>query len=83
MIIHKALYGPRSSGLRWHEILADCLRDVGFYLYKAEPDIWMREKNSLYEYITVYVDDFAIAANDSKEITDALTTRHTFKLKGT
>ena len=43
----------------------------------------MREKNSLYEYIVVYVDDLAIAAKDPKEITDTLTTRHMFKLKGT
>ena len=28
LVIHKALYGLRSSGLRWHEILADCLRDM-------------------------------------------------------
>ena len=78
-----ALYSLRSSGLIWHGRLADCLRDVGFYPCKAEPDIWMREKNSLYEYIAVYVDDLAIAAKDPKEITDALTTKHKFKLKGT
>jgi hypothetical protein len=39
MIIHKALYGLRSSGLMWHERLADCLRDMGFYPCKEEPDI--------------------------------------------
>ena len=43
----------------------------------------MREKNSLNEYITVYVDDLAIATRGSKEITDALMDRHKFKLKGT
>ena len=75
MIIHTSLYGLRPSGLRWYERLADCLRDMGFYPYKAEPDIWMREKNSLYEYIAVYIDDLAIAAKDPKEITDTLTTK--------
>ena len=32
MIIHRELYDLRSSGLRWHEMLADCLRDMGFLL---------------------------------------------------
>ena len=43
----------------------------------------MRERNSLYEYIAVYVYDLVIAANDPNEITDAITTKHKFKLKGT
>eukprot|EP00957_Ditylum_brightwellii_P119788 9139652-Ditylum_brightwellii.AAC.1 len=30
LIIHKALYGLRSSGLRWWERLAACLKDMGF-----------------------------------------------------
>ena len=41
LIIHKALYGLRSSGARWHDRFADCLRDMGFTPSKAEPDIWM------------------------------------------
>jgi hypothetical protein len=30
LIIHKALYGLRSSDLRWHERFANTLRDMGF-----------------------------------------------------
>ena len=29
LVIHKALYGLRSSGLRWHKRFADTLRDMG------------------------------------------------------
>jgi hypothetical protein len=32
LIIIKALYGPCTSGLRWHELFADCLRNEGFHL---------------------------------------------------
>jgi hypothetical protein len=32
LIIVKALYGLRTSGLRWHECFADCLRNEGFHL---------------------------------------------------
>ena len=83
IIIHKALYGLRSSGLMWHERLANCLRDMGFIPYKAEPDIWMRENDSLYEYIAVYIDDLDILAKHPKEIIDVLMNIHKFKLKDT
>ena len=83
LIIFKALYGLRSSGLRWHERFADCLRDMGFFPCKAEPDIWMRKNGDVYEYIAVYVDDLAIAAKSPKEIADTLINKYNFKLKGT
>ena len=44
LIVDKALYGLRSSGLRWHERMADILRDLGFFPSKADSDIWMRVK---------------------------------------
>jgi hypothetical protein len=40
----------RSSGIRWHERFADTLRDMGFTLSKADPDIWMRKNGDIYEY---------------------------------
>ena len=43
----------------------------------------MREKNSLHEYIVVYVVNLAIATKDPNEMIDALTNKHKFKLKGT
>jgi Reverse transcriptase (RNA-dependent DNA polymerase) len=64
----KALYGLRSSGARWNDRFADCIRDIGFFPCKAEPGIWMRTKGNLYEYIAVYVDDLAIAMKDPKEL---------------
>jgi len=39
LIIHKALYGLRTSGLRWHEMFADCLHNLGFEPSQTEPDI--------------------------------------------
>ena len=42
----------------------------------------MREKNSVYEYIAVYVDDLLIAAKDPAKITKELVEVHKFKLKG-
>ena len=81
--MYKALYGLRTSGLRWHEKLAAHLRAMGFSPCKAEPDIWMREKDGLWEYIGVYVDDLAIASKDPQAIIDVLEQEYRFKLKGT
>jgi len=83
LIIVKALYGLKSSGLRWHERLADVLRAMGFFPSKAEPDIWMRDKGTHYEYIGVYVDDLLIVSKTPRELVDILEKTHKFKLKGT
>jgi hypothetical protein len=83
LVIYKALYGLRSSGLRWHERFSACLRDMDFFPCKAEPDIWMRRVNNHYEYIATYVDDLAICSKDPKAITNTLMNKYNFKLKGT
>ena len=83
LIISKALYGLKSSGLRWSQRLSDVLRDMGFFPSKAEKDIWMRDKGDHYEYIAVYVDDLLIASKCSGAIIQELTDKYEFKLKGT
>ena len=83
LIIHKALYGLRSSGLRWHERFSDTLRELGFFPSKAEDDIWMRKSDNIYEYIASYVDDLCIAAKDPASIIQALEINRGYKLKGT
>ena len=82
LVIHKALYGLRTSGLCWHQRFADVLRSMGFTPCKAENDIWMRCANDVYEYLAVYVDDIMIAAHNPEEIVKSLETQHHFKLKG-
>jgi hypothetical protein len=83
LIIVKALYGLKSSGLRWWEVLADVLRQMGFTPSKADKDIWMRRCKDHYEYIVVYVDDLGIASLVPQQIADTLLTIYGFKLKGT
>ncbi len=83
LIIFKALYGLRTSGLCWHEHFADCLHDMGFQPCKAEPDIWMQCNGNIYEYNGIYVNDIAATAKNPKAITDLLQGKYQFKLKGT
>ena len=83
LVIKRALYGLKSSGLRWHERFADVLRDMGFFPCRAEPDIWMRDCGDHYEYIAVYCDDLTIASRNPEAISKTLMDVHKFKLKGT
>ena len=83
LLIDRALYGLKSSGLRWWERLADVLREMGFFPSRAETDIWMRRVGDHYEYICVYVDDIIVCSLRPRDITDALETKYKFSLKGT
>ena len=83
LIIVKALYGLRSSGLRWHERFADSLRDMGFKPSKAEDDIWMRQNGDVYDYIATYVDDLCIVSKEPQVYVKLLENKYKYKLKGT
>ena len=48
LIIYKALYGLRSSGREFGDLLADCLQKEGFVPSLAEPQVFMREKDGLW-----------------------------------
>ena len=43
LVIGKALYGLRSSGLCFRLKFAETLRDIGFEPSKADGDVWMRQ----------------------------------------
>jgi hypothetical protein len=82
LIIIKALYGLKTSGARWHERLADVLRDLGFEPSKADPDVWLKDCDTHYEYVCVYVDDQALAMKEPQKFCDILKDKYGFKLKG-
>ena len=81
LIVTKAIYGLKSSGVCWWERFSDILLSMGFTPSKAEDDIWMRKKGELYEYIARYVDDLIIISNNNKEIYDMLVKENDLKLK--
>ena len=67
MVIDKALYGLRTSGVRFHAKFADTLQKLGFTPTYADPDVWIRDAGSCYEYVVVYVDDILTALKNPKE----------------
>jgi hypothetical protein len=82
LIIVKALYGLKSSGLRWHHRLVEILRQLGWVQCKADPEIWMMDCGTHWEYIGVYVDDLELALTHPREFLDVLKTKYGLKLKG-
>ena len=83
LVIYKALYGLRTSGLRWHERFADTMRDMKFFPCKAEADVWIRlNEDNVYEYVAVYVDDLAIAMKDPAAFIKQLKEVYKYKIKG-
>jgi hypothetical protein len=81
MVIVKALYGLRTSGARFHEKFADTLQAMQFFPCKADPDVWMKDCVSHYEYVCVYVDDLAVMMKDPSAFLAELKERK-YKLKG-
>ena len=79
LIVHKALYGLRTSGARWAERLADSLRALGFISSYADPAIWMREQEDHWEYVCVWVDDMLIMSKNTKSIITQLEKEYTLK----
>jgi Reverse transcriptase (RNA-dependent DNA polymerase) len=75
MIIKKSLYGLRTSGKSWHDLLFDTLMDMGFSPSKADPDIWMRDAGESYEYVCSYVDDLTAIMKEPKAFIDELEKR--------
>ena len=82
LIIVRALYGLKFSGVCWHNRLAAVLIDMGFFPCRMDPDVWMRDCGDHYEYIGTYVDDLAIASKDPQAILDCLINDYDFELKG-
>ena len=82
LVIHKALYGLKSSGLRWSQRLHDIMLQLRFTCCKADPRVWLREVKNKYEYIAKYVDDLLIASEEPQQIIKDLKENFKLKIKG-
>ena len=82
MIISKALYGLRTSGARYHEVMAGTLTDMGYKQTLADPDLWYKDMGDHYDYVCVYVDDLMVVSKHPEEFFDLLTNKYKYILKG-
>ena len=84
LVIYKALYGLKSSGLRWAQRIHDIMLDMGFTPCKAGPCVWLRKAkcSTKYEYDARYVDDLLIACTCPSEFIHTLKRKHNLTIKG-
>jgi hypothetical protein len=73
------LYGLKTSAARFHEHLSESLLRLGFKKTKHNPDLWMVDKSSHYEYLATYVDDILIWSKDPMAVIKPL--EKTYMLK--
>jgi hypothetical protein len=64
LIIDKSLYGLKTSTVRFHEHLSESLLRLGFKKTKHDPNLWMVDKSSHYEYLATYVYGILIWSKD-------------------
>ena len=84
LIFLKALYGLKSSGKRWAEVIHGILRDMKILPLKADQCIWLRKAPNLrcYEYIAVYGYDLCIAAESPSATIQIFKTKYHLKVRG-
>jgi len=83
-VIVKALYGLKSSGAAWHNMLSSTLHDLGFKSSLADADVWMRPNvksngEHYYDYIFVYVDDLLVLSAYARDIMETIGKTYHFK----
>jgi hypothetical protein len=81
-IIDKSLYGLKTSAARFHEHLSESLLRLGFKKTKHDPDLWMVDKSSHYEYLATYVDEILIWSKDPMAVIKSLEKTYMLKSVG-
>jgi hypothetical protein len=72
LIIDKSLYESKTSAARFHEHLSESLLKLGFKKTEHDPDLWMVDKSSHYEYLATYVDDILIWSKNPMAVIKSL-----------
>ena len=78
LVIHKPIYGLKSSGLRCSQRLLDIMLHLGFKPCKADPCVMITK----YEYIAIYVDDLFMHSDKPQQIIKDLKENFKLKIKG-
>jgi hypothetical protein len=76
------LYGLKTSAVRLHDHSSQSLLRLGFKKSKHDPDLWMVDKSSHYEYSVTYMDGILIWSKDAMEVIKSLEKTYMLKSVG-
>jgi hypothetical protein len=76
------LYGLKTSAVRLHDHSSQSLLRLGFKKSKHDPDLWMVDKSSHYEYSITYMDGILIWSKDAMEVIKSLEKTYMLKSVG-
>ena len=65
--LKKCLYGLRTSGNRWNNLLNSDMEEMGYKRVQADPAIYVREHQGEVSYVGIIVDDVMIASKNETE----------------
>jgi hypothetical protein len=82
LIIDKSVYQLKTSAARFHEHLRESLLRLDSKKTKHDPDLWMVDKSSHYEYLATYVDEILIWIKDPMAVIKALEKTYMLKSVG-
>jgi hypothetical protein len=83
LVINKSfLYVLKTSAARFHEHLEEKSLRLGFKKTKHDPDLWIVDKSSHYEYLIKFVDETLIWNKDSVEAPKSLEKIYLLKTVG-
>ena len=74
LLISNVLYGLKSSGSRFNEILAKHLTSLGFIRLECEANIWYWRSScaTRYKYVVMYVNDLCAALMEVFKLVEQL-----------
>jgi hypothetical protein len=75
------LYGLKTSDARFHDHLCESLLRIGLKKTKHDPELWMVDNSSHYEYLATYLDDILIWIKDPMKVINSLEKTYMFMLK--
>ena len=72
-IIHRAVYGGKTSGRDFRNHLKSCMEFINFTSCPADLDVWMRpairsDGTKSYDYVLLYVDDALVVSKNAESI---------------
>jgi hypothetical protein len=76
------LYGLKTSAARFHEHLSDSLLRLWFMKTQNEPNLWMVDKSSHYEYLAKYMNKTLIWSKDPMAVIKSLEKTYMLKSVG-